>query len=211
MGLDMSFDVNSFDEIAKRLEGLSASVQRKILRRWQKSVNVYIKALSKEKSGDFIRKSGYEGKAIYRVYPDIQNQKSANVKVWGNRPNVASDPAEYPRIPKSGFAFGRKMRITLSFGSRKSFVYSQKTQEHYASLNPKPWPDIKVEGSKEYYFTYNGLVWKHAYSREKQATFPVFSMRSIPKLVEEQPDLSEKIFASFREAAEAVISNEANK
>lgn len=207
----MGFDINNFDEISKSLEGLSASVQRKILRRWQKSVNDYIKALSKEKSGDFLKKSGYEGKAIYKVYPDIKNQKSARVKVWGNRPNVASDPAEYPRIPKSGFVFGRKRRITLSFGGRKSFVYSQKAQEHYHELSPKTWPDIHIVGSKEYYFTHNGLVWKHAYSREKQSTFPVFSMRSIPKLVEEYPDLSKKIFESFREAANAVMSKEASK
>lgn len=200
LGIVMPENSSIFDTIDKELEAFDVNFQRRVLRHWQRSINKYVSKLAKDIS-PFKAISGANGKAIFRLYNQADSRsKEAQVSVWGNKPNIASDPSNYPRIPNAAFKFGQKRRITLTaYDGSKIFRYSEKAQEHYEHISPKPWPDIHESGSKAYYFTHNNLVWKHVYSRDKQRTFPVFSMNSIPKTVEQYTQFNDDIMDIFHE------------
>ena len=191
------------DVINKQLEALDVRTQRKVIRQWQAYTDKYLKDICK-RLNPFSEK-GKKAKAIYRVFKSAGDSKQTTVKVWGTRPGIINDPENYPRIPSSGFKFGQKHRVTMNISGSNIYRYSNKRQEHYYEMNPKPWPDYHKDGTKEYYFNQGGLVWKHIYGGSNNMTFPIFSQNSIPRVIENYPKMSREMEKLFDKALKTVL------
>ena len=180
-----------FEDLEARLQAISKKQRVLVIREWRrlmqpsitqaaKAINPFLKGVSKP---------------IFRAKPDRYNDKA--ISIWGTHPNVADDPAVYPRIPREGWH--ETDPYTAKFIGTEIYRTMRKGQEHFDNDSDFGSQEFITPEACDDYFTFNHRVYGQ-YDDYSGRAIPVYSKRALPDLVMEMPELEDIIIDCFEEA-----------
>ena len=184
----------SLEDLQEKLDSIkTVTWKRKVLREWVKVFTVDMKDLARE-INPFKRS---KAKPLYKV--KVDKKRKNTVDIFGLHPNVYEDPM-YTKIPKEGFVYGKGRNHIPVDKAKTKFRFVKKEQEHLFKIGKK------IYGYQmEDYFT----IRKRTYGFtdvEKGLYHPAYSIRSIPMMVADYPELEDVMRQSFETAYKRIKS-----
>lgn len=185
-----------FEDLEQRLNGIQKKQRMLVIREWRRLMQPSITQAAKT-INPFMKGTV---KPIFRAKPDRYNDKA--ISIWGAHPNIADDPAVYPRIPREGWHDTEP--YTARFLGTEIFRTMRKAQEHFADESEFGTDDFITPEACDNYFTFNHRVYGQ-YDAHNGRAIPVYSKRALPDLVMEMPELEDIVIDCFEAAWDKVF------
>ena len=181
----------NFKELEARFNEYSDNLQSILIKFWMIELNRAFMDKSREVSPF----KGLSKKSAFGANADKKNSKI--MTIWGARPNVGDDPAIYPLVPAPGFRQADEYS-TLDMKPFGLFRTSRKIQEHWKGDSIKAY---NSDGAKWIYSLKDRRYGARVYGiwGERKVS-ELYSVRSIPKLIEDYPGLDSVIMGAFEAA-----------
>ena len=180
-----------FEDLEQRLNSIQKKQRMLVIREWRRLMQPSITQAAKT-INPFLKGTV---KPIFRAKPDRYNDKA--ISIWGAHPNIADDPAVYPRIPREGW-HETDPYIVHSPGTN-IFRTMRKGQQHFKDEGGFGTEDFITPEACENYFTFNRRVYGQ-YDSDHSRAIPVYSKRALPDLVMEMPELEDIVLDCFETA-----------